>query len=121
MHRRHPRYGRKTLEVLDSSCDPMVQTFLYAYNANVRDHCSFLRHDNAHVHPGHPDVHHRHEFDWQTGEQTRPPEWCGVDGWPTLGDFIAAVRDWYYAHMNELPNPETCALIGLRSGAKEAR
>jgi len=111
----------KLLEVLDGDRDPDVQTFLYAYNASVRGAGSFLRHDNAHAHPGHEDAHHRHVFDWQTGEEMRPPEWCGEEKWPTLGEFIGKVRDWYYSHSQELPNPNTFAAIGTRAGTKAAR
>src|SRR5687768_14667673 len=54
----------KRLDVLD---EEWVQTRKYSYNAFVAGHETFLRHDNAHVHPGHADAHHFHEEDWKTG------------------------------------------------------
>lgn len=107
----------KTLAIVeDDPRDPLVQTVDYSYNASVRRCSNFLRHDNAHAHPGHPDNHHRHVFDWRTGDPLSDPEWCGGD-WPTLGDFIGFARDWYWAHWNDLPNPEQYAAIGLRDKA----
>ena len=90
--------------------------FRYAYNASVRGHGNFLRHDNAHAYPGHPDQHHRQEFDWHTGEELRGfPLWVGTEGgWPTLGDFIEEVCEWYWEHRNELPEPDAEPVLGLR-------
>jgi len=83
----------------------MVQTGRYAYNASVHEFHNFLRCDNAHPHPGHPDAHHRHRFDWRTGDDLPgSPEWVGSHGWPTLGDFIEEVKGWYWDHFDEL-NP----------------
>ena len=107
----------KTLDVLDDgTADPPVQTFLYAYNAFVRDQNSFLRHDNTHQYPGHADEHHRHDFDWRSGEHfPGSPSWVGPDGWPTLGQFIEEVRVWYWKHREELPNPESYGILDARS------
>lgn len=102
----------KLIALVDRHGDPddldvEVQTVRYAYNASVRGHGNILRHDNIHAHPGHPDSHHRHEFDWSTGEELEGfPRWCGADGWPTLGDFIQEVSDWYWKHRDDLPEPE---------------
>jgi hypothetical protein len=43
---------------------------------------------------GHEDAHHKHEFDWATGaEIAGSPKWCGVEGWPTLFDFVMKVAE----------------------------
>jgi hypothetical protein len=96
---------RKTLVVLDGEGnDSIVQTATYAYNAWVGGFFNFLRHDNSHTHPGHGDAHHRHVFDWRTGDhKAGSPSWCGEEGWPVLGDFIQEVSDWYWEHLDELP------------------
>lgn len=95
--------------------NPTVQTFRYAYNASVRGFSNLLRHDNAHPYPGHPDQHHRHEFDWKTGaEASGSPQWVGSAGWPTLGDFIQEVADWYWKHRESLPAPDAVAALDLR-------
>jgi hypothetical protein len=92
-----------------------VQTIRYAYNAFVRGAGNLLRHDNAHAQPGHPDSHHRHEFDWQTDQELDGfPRWCGIDGWPTLGDFIEEISVWYWKHREELPRPDSEPILGLR-------
>ncbi len=110
----------KLLVVLDPDGDPEdlnveVQTVRYAYNAFVRGHGNLLRHDNIHAHPGHPDNHHRHEFDWKTDEELDGfPAWCGAGGWPTLGEFIDEVASWYWTHRAELPEPDGEPELGLR-------
>ena len=110
----------KLIALVDPDGDPEdlnvgVQTVRYAYNALIRSHENLLRHDNAHPHPGHPDNHHWHEFDWKTGEELAGfPKWCGVDGWPTLGDFIQQVEAWYWQHRDELPEPDGEPKLGLR-------
>ncbi|HEY8205977.1 MAG TPA: hypothetical protein VIG99_00755 [Myxococcaceae bacterium] len=110
----------KLIALIEPSAHPedvnvLVQTFRYAYNASVRGHGNFLRHDNAHSYPGHPDQHHRHEFDWRTGEELPGlPHWVGTEGWPTLGDFIQEISDWYWQHRDELPEPEAVPVLDLR-------
>lgn len=95
--------------------NPFIQTYRYAYNASMRGYNTFLRHDNAHPFPGHPDQHHRHEFDWRTGEETPgSPRWVGVAGWPTLGQFIQEIADWYWKHRESLPAPDGVPTLGLR-------
>ena len=111
----------KTLKVVEpSDYDPVVQTLVYSYNASVRGFCNFLRHDNVHSHPGHPDAHHRHEYDWRTNQELCPPIWCGEEKWPTLGRFIEMAQGWYWEHHAELPEPDRCALIGVRGASPTA-
>jgi hypothetical protein len=70
---------KKALEIVDASDpdNPDVQTFLYAYNAHIRGHGNISRYDNEHAHPGHADAHHKHVYDWHSGEQIAgsPFEW----------------------------------------------
>ena len=107
----------KTIEILESDGDDdFVQTLTYSYNASVRGAKSFLRNDNAHPHDGHCDSHHRHDLDWRT-EANLPgsPHWVGEGGWPTLGQFIEAVADWYWSHRDELPEPDAFPVLGSGS------
>lgn len=104
----------KTMAVFPADDDVEVKTLTYNYNASVRGHGNFLRHDNSHSHTGHPDEYHWHAFDWRTGEALSPPQHCGEEGWPNLGEFIQMVEEWYWAHREELPCPDECAVLGLR-------
>jgi len=82
---------------------PWVQTDTYSYNAYIQGKGTFLRWDNVHAHPGHYDAHHRHEYDWKTGTEHRDsPIWVGADNWPTLGQVISEVANWYWEHRTEL-------------------
>lgn len=98
----------KFMEVLDGEgLDTRVQTFQYAYNASVRGQGNLLRYDNVHAHPGHPNEHHRHDYDWRTGEELHgSPFWVGEPGWPTLSQFMEEVESWYWEHREELPEPD---------------
>lgn len=106
----------KNLTVIDDgTADPLVQTVDYAYNASVRGANSFLRHDNLHSYPGHKGSHHRHDFDWRD-EQDLPgsPSWVGIEGWPTLSEFIEEVQKWYWSNRDELPEPDTYGALEIR-------
>ena len=73
----------------------MVETAEYSYHALRRIGTrviNLLRYDNAHEHPGHPDAHHRHSYDAE-GDELEPPTHVGVDGWPTLGEFVREVYE----------------------------
>lgn len=98
---------RKLLEIVGSvsEADALaenapVQTFSYSYNVSIEGGHSVFRYDNAHPHPGHPDAHHRHEFD--KAGSALPLQWVGEARWPTLGQVIAEARSWYWAHRDEL-------------------
>lgn len=103
----------KFLEILsDSGADnPMVETRIYKYNVSVQGYNTLFRYDNEHpsfLHPGHPDPHHKHLFDWKTGREFSPPSpvWVGADDWPPLNRVIDEAREWYYSNRHELPKPE---------------
>jgi len=73
-----------------------------------------MRYDNWHPHGGHPDEHHKHDFDWRTGQEPYSPRWIGVAGWPTLSEFIEEVMGWYYRNITGLPHPDAYGELGLR-------
>jgi hypothetical protein len=53
----------------------------YAYTASVSGYGNIFRYDANHGREGHPDNHHRHDFDWRTGDEVADsPQWKGVDG-----------------------------------------
>lgn len=106
----------KNLQVIDDGTpDSLVQTVDYTYNASVRSGKAFLRYNNLHCLPGHPDAHHKNSFDWQTEEHLPgSPSWVGPDGWPTLSEFMEEVEQWYWKHKPELPNPESYAALDVR-------
>lgn len=94
----------KRLTVVDyAGDDPIVQTLRYGYNASVRGHNTFFRHDSE-DHHGFADGHHRHICDWRTGQGR--VEWVSDVKWPTLGQFIETVEEWYWQRRDELPVPD---------------
>lgn len=109
------RVEKNLIVIDDGTADPLVQTVDYAYNASVRGENSFLRYNNLHRLPGHKDPHHKNSFDWKT-EKHLPgsPAWVGVEGWPTLSEFIEEVEGWYWKHRGELPNPESYGALDIR-------
>lgn len=76
----------------------MVRTMLYEYHVLQRrteGERNLFRYDNAHQHPGHPDGHHRHDYDDEGAVKTRHLTDCGwmPGDWPTLGDVIEEAYD----------------------------
>jgi hypothetical protein len=104
----------KKLELRSNDSDPLVQTVMYAYNASVRGCGTFLRFDNTHPYPGHPDDHHRHDGDWRRSDEDGEVSWVGEQGWPTLGTFLEYVERWYWENRGELPEPDAFPELGLR-------
>ncbi len=99
----------KFLKILEGEDDDaLVQTWTYSYNVYFRRGHNILRYDNQHPHrlyPGHHDEHHKHEFDWRTGETlSEIPKWIGADDWPTLGAVIAEVETWYWKNHHCIPH-----------------
>ncbi|MFT4040785.1 MAG: hypothetical protein QM692_21570 [Thermomicrobiales bacterium] len=54
-----------------------------------------FRYDNSHPYPGHPDAFHKHQFDPATWEQPDWPVWIGRENWPSLGDVLEELRQWW--------------------------
>jgi hypothetical protein len=96
----------------------LVSTYYYTYNASVQGCGNFLRYDNTHSRPGHPDCHHKHVMDWHVKDERDDPNaeviWVGRDSWPTLGRVIQEVQEWYWLNREELPSPDTYSRLGLR-------
>lgn len=109
------RVEKNLVVIEDGTPDPLVQTVDYAYNASIRGQETILRHDNLHRYPGHQDEHHRHEYDWNTGDDLAgSPSWVGAQGWPTLSEFIEEVEKWYWEHEGKLPDSDKYAELGTR-------
>jgi hypothetical protein len=76
-----------------------VQTLAYSYNVSIRGMGNLFRYDNQHadwLHYGHRDEHHKHVFNFETGDELADsPLWIGADRWPTLGQVLEEIRDWY--------------------------
>jgi hypothetical protein len=106
----------KYLEVLEGDAlDAYVRTFEYQYNAFVRGRNNILRYDNTHTYDGHGDPHHKHMYDWKTGDPLPNfPAWVGESNWPTLGEVIEELRAWYWENRNELPEPDSYPELELR-------
>jgi hypothetical protein len=73
---------------------PMVQTIAYSYNASLQGVGNILRYDSPH--PTHNQCHHVHRFNLLDGDATGRVENIGDDAWPTIGDLIFELGDWYY-------------------------
>lgn len=104
---------KKFLEILSTPTDddPWVETRVYKYNVSVRGHNNVFRYDNEHpywLYPGHHDPHHKHLFDWRSGQELRPPSpvWVGASDWPHLNRVVEDAREWYYANRHLLPEPD---------------
>lgn len=106
----------KTLEVLSGEgLDAIVQTTIYNYNVLIRNQYNIFRYDNAHPRREHPDDHHKHCFDWQTGEPLPDsPEWIGAKAWPNLTEVILEAQRWYSDHIDELEDPDYYPELDMR-------
>ena len=100
---------RKTLRVLDKDePDPFVQTVAYTYHARVDGVGDILRYCSPHV--DHRRFHHKHAFDTFAGESDThsvddEPGSCEATSdthWPTLGQVLHEVKDWYFENISEL-------------------
>lgn len=108
---------KQLLIVGSAQSDALVQTSWYSYNASIRGGHNIWRYDNQHEDAsfrGHPDPHHKHIFDWQTGDEIKV-DWIGAEGWPNLGEVIQELQDWYWNNRAQLPNVDVYPEIGLRS------
>lgn len=88
----------KTQAVEYRAGQPIVQTIEYSYHAQRRIGTTvtlLFRYDNIHVHPDHPDAHHRHRFDGD-GNEIDPTLHVGEDGWPTLSDVLKEAFDLHH-------------------------
>jgi Family of unknown function (DUF6516) len=110
----------KYLRILSGEGDnALVQTSYYIYNVSLRGYGNVLRYDNSHDRPGHPDRHHKHQFNL-TDEPSEPEEsgdvvWVGRQSWPTLGRVIQEVQEWYWLNREALDKPDSYPQLGLRT------
>ncbi len=110
----------KFLKILEGQDDDaLVQTRMYSYNVFFRRGHNILRYDNQHPHdlyPNHHDEHHKHEFNWRTGEPlSEIPRWIGEGNWPTLGEVITEVEKWYWENHHQLPHAGEFPELDVRS------
>jgi hypothetical protein len=91
--------------------NPLVQTVWYSYNVSVRNHFNTFRYDNQDddfsFRLDHQDAHHKHVFDWQTGnELSDSPIWVGAEKWPLLSQVLEEAEAWYWEHRGYLSQPD---------------
>lgn len=79
--------------------EPTVQTTDYNYNVRLRGQGNVLRYDSPH--PDHNQFHHVHRFDVFNGDDEGTVSECS---WPTLGEVIGEVEEWYYDNRDNLPD-----------------
>ena len=116
----------KFLDVLEGDGPTaLVQTEWYSYNAFVRGWHNVLRYDNQHpqkLYPGHSDPHHKHKFDWRSGEEVDgSPAWIGADEWPTLSEVVRELERWYWDNREDLPDPDKFPQLSLRTERRADR
>lgn len=109
----------KALRILENNgWESLIETDWYAYNVSIRGGHNVFRYDNQDedytFRRGHGDPHHKHIFDWRTGDELET-KWIGADGWPNLDEVILETRDWYWRHRGELNSPEEYPALGVRS------
>ncbi len=91
----------KLLAILDGEGpNARVKTVAYSYNAVWRGRGVVWRYDSPH---DHRQFHHVHRHDVLGAEPQRETI-AEVDSntWPTLGEAIAELRDWYYANYDAI-------------------
>jgi hypothetical protein len=92
----------KLLEIVDGDGpNARVQTVAYSYNAHWRGRSVVFRYDSPHY--DHNPFHHVHRPDvFGKGSQDEVIEEVDSENWPTLGEVIAELRDWYYANYEKI-------------------
>lgn len=101
---------QKFLEVRERRGRVEARTVSYSYHAGVKgsEDRAIFRYDNAHQYAqeGHPDDHHKHQFDHQTWRELRPPLWTGMHfgagDWPHLDEVVKELRNWWEAEGRSL-------------------
>jgi hypothetical protein len=108
----------KALRILENNGpNSLIETIWYAYNVSLRGGHNIFRYDNQdedyRFRKGHGDPHHKHIFDWRTGDE-KECKWVGADRWPTLDEVIVESQNWYWEHKKELNNPDGYPELALR-------
>jgi hypothetical protein len=93
----------KVLEVVGGEDrNPLVQTVAYSYNAFVEGMGNILRYDSPHSEEHRP-VHHVHRYDVLNGDVEGIVEEVPNDAWPTIGDVLTGLQEFYYDNFQKLP------------------
>lgn len=108
----------KALRILeDNGANSLIETSWYAYNVSLRGGHNIFRYDNQDedysFRDGHLDPHHKHIFDWETGDE-EDSKWIGAGNWPKLDEVIVEAQEWYWHHKNQLSAPDSYPDIGIR-------
>lgn len=90
----------KLLKIVDGEGrTARVQTCRYNYNAALPRVGNIFRYDSAdEFHP----EHHVHRFDTLAGDRDGTREPVDENEYPTLGEVIRELANWYYDHSAEL-------------------
>ncbi len=84
-----------------------VQTEAYSYNAVLGGVDNVFRYDSPHIsqqdqqgheRPDHHQIHHKHTYDVLGDKSQLPIAEVSAADWPTLGEVIEELADWYYAN-----------------------
>ena len=85
-------------KILEINTRNQVRTLKYSNHAGITMPVlrSIFRYDNAHRYDraGHADEHHKHVFD-SSGQEAANPTWIGRDQWPTLGEVLEELEEWW--------------------------
>lgn len=106
----------KVLCIVDGSNprNPIVETTHYSYCVRLHGKHPLFRYDNANHWSTHPDWHHRHSFDLETGEEEPDsPKWIGAEKWLVLGDVIAEAQQFFNDRRSSWPFDESDYEIAL--------
>lgn len=87
----------ETFEVMTRAGRPWIRMVGSKFQAGISGPGPriIFRYDNAHSYPGHPDAFHKHQFDPATWQQADWPVWIGRAQWPSLGDVLEELRQWW--------------------------
>ena len=91
----------KVLRVDGKGASALVQTIEYSYNATITGLGNILRYDSPH--DSHRLHHHVHHYDVLAGDRDGTVEDTSDTDWPTLGEVLEELRDWYYTNFDRLP------------------
>lgn len=95
----------KVLVAVDGSGPAVrVQSVAYSYNAAVPGLGNILRYDSPHA--GHRGHHHVHRYDVFSNDRDGTVADTSDTDWPTLGEVLDELRDWYYENFDRL-NPSS--------------
>ena len=84
---------------------PTVRTVGYSYSAVLENVGSIFRYDSPH--PDHNQFHHVHRYNILDGDvHGEVHSITPATDWPTLGEVIQELCDWYFQHIDRLRHTE---------------